>query len=144
MFNFLTNKSYMNGGSEKSIDNVEYRIVGEGEDRKIFLDIFTRSAGKEDLLKTVDLSDTIARRDFLTNIGQGLAVTSSEKQAVREETKALTESREIAFDVFKGLNVGGKDSSRWDVLSRAIRNNSSEGLNLEERRAFLKAGYGKQ
>ena len=144
MFNFLTNKSYMKGGSEKSIDNVEYRIVGEGEDRKIFLDIFTRSAGKEDLLKTVDLSDTIARRDFLTNIGQGLAVTSSEKQAVREETKALTESREIAFDVFKGLNVGGKDSSRWDVLSRAIRNNSSEGLNLEERRAFLKAGYGKQ
>ena len=144
MFNFLTNKSYMKGGSEKSIDNVEYRIVGEGEDRKIFLDIFTISSGKEDKLATVDLGDTVARRDFLTNIGQGSAVTSSEKQAVREETKALTESREIAFDVFKGLNVGGKDSSRWDVLSRAIRNNSSEGLNLEERRAFLKAGYGKQ
>lgn len=144
MFNFLTNKSYMKGGNKKSINNVEYRIVGEGEDRKIFLDIFTVSSGKEDKLATVDLGDTIARRDFLTNIGQGLAVTSSEKQAVREETKALTESREIAFDVFKGLNVGGKESSRWNVLSKAIRNNSSEGLNLEERRAFLKAGYGKQ
>jgi hypothetical protein len=144
MFNFLTNKSYMKGGSEKSIDNVEYRIIGEGKERRIFLDIFTRSAGKEDLLKTVDLNDAIARRDFLTNIGQGLAVTSSEKQAVRDETTALTESRDLAFKVFKGLNVGGKDSSRWNVLAKAIRNNSSEGLNIEERKAFLKAGYGKQ
>lgn len=144
MFNFLTNKSYMKGGSEKSIDNVEYRIVGEGEDRKIFLDIFTRSAGKEDLLKTVDLSDTIARRDFLTNIGQGLAVTSSEKQAVREETKALTESREKAFDVFKDLNIGGKNSSRWNVLAKAIRNNSSEGLTEKEKIVFFVEGYGQQ
>ena len=144
MFNFLTNKSYMKGGSEKSIDNIEYRIVGEGEERRIFLDIFTRSAGKEDLLKTVDLGDTVARRDFLTNIGQGLAVTSSEKQAVREETKALTESRELAFDVFKDISVGDKNSSRWNVLAKAVRDNSSEGLNAEERKAFLKAGYGKK
>ena len=144
MFNFLTNKSYMKGGSEKSIDNVEYRIIGEGKERRIFLDIFTRSAGKEDLLKTVDLNDTVARRDFLTNIGQGLAVTSSEKQAVREETKALTESRELAFDVFKGLGVGEENENKWQQLAKAIRNNSSEGLNAEERKAFLKAGYGKK
>ena len=144
MFNFLTNKSYMKGGSEKSIDNVEYRIVGEGEDRKILLDIFNASAGKEDKLATVDLSDTIARRDFLTNIGQGLAVTSSEKQAVREETKALTRSRELAFDVFKGLGVGEENENKWQQLAKAIRNNSSEGLNAEERKAFLKAGYGKK
>lgn len=144
MFNFLTNKSYMKGGSEKSIDNVEYRIVGEGKNRKILLDIFSTSAGQEDKLATVDLGDTIARRDFLTNIGQGLAVTSSEKQAVRDETTALTQSREVAFEVFKGLNIGGKNSSRWNVLAKALRNNSSEGLSAEERKAFLKAGYGKQ
>ena len=144
MFNFLTNKSYMKGGSEKSIDNVEYRIIGEGIDRKVLLDIYTISGDTEDKLATVDLSDTIARRDFLTNIGQGLAVTSSEKQAVREETKALTESREEAFEVFKGLNVGGKDSSRWDVLARAIRNNSSEGLTEEEKIAFFAEGYPKE
>ena len=96
------------------------------------------------MLKTVDLDDTVARRDFLTNIGQGLAVTSSEKQAVREETKALTESRELAFDVFKDISVGDKNSSRWNVLARAVRDNSSEGLNAEERKAFLKAGYGKK
>ena len=144
MFNFLTNKSYIKGGSKKSINNVEYRIVGEGEDRKIFLDIFTVSSGKEDKIATVDLGDKIARRDFLTNIGQGLAVTSSEKQAVREETKALTESRELAFDVFKGLGVGEENENKWQQLARALRNNSSEGLNAEERKAFLKAGYGKK
>jgi hypothetical protein len=144
MFNFLTNKSYVKGGSKKSINNVEYRIIGEGEDRKIFLDIFTVSSGKEDKLATVDLGDKIARRDFLTNIGQGLAVTSSEKQAVREETKALTESRELAFDVFKGLGVGEENENKWQQLAKAIRNNSSEGLNAEERKAFLKAGYGKK
>jgi len=144
MFNFLTNKSYVKGGSEKSIDNVEYRIVGEGKERRIFLDIFTRSAGKEDLLKTVDLGDKIARRDFLTNIGQGLAVTSSEKQAVRDETTALTESRDLAFKVFEGLGVGEENENKWQQLAKAIRNNSSEGLNAEERKAFLKAGYGKK
>lgn len=144
MFNFLTNKSYMKGGSEKSIDNVEYRVVGDGESRKILLDIFTTSSGNEDPLATVDLSDTIARRDFLTNIGQGLAVTADEKQAVRDETKALTESRDLAFKVFKDLNVGGRNSNRWNVLARALRNNSSEGLTAEERKAFLKAGYPKQ
>jgi len=144
MFNFLTNKSYMKGGSEKSIDNVEYRIIGEGINRKVLLDIYTISGDSEDRLATVDLSDTIARRDFLTNIGQGLAVTSKEKQAVREETKALTESREEAFEVFKGLNVGGKDSSRWNVLARAIRNNSSEGLTEEEKIAFFAEGYPKE
>lgn len=144
MFNFLTNKSYMKGGSEKSIDNVEYRIIGEGINRKVLLDIYTISGDSEDRLATVDLSDTIARRDFLTNIGQGLAVTSSEKQAVREETKALTESRELAFEVFEGLNVGGKDSSRWNVLARAIRNNSSEGLTEEEKIAFFAEGYPKE
>ncbi len=144
MFNFLTNKSYMKGGSEKSIDNVEYRIIGEGEDRKVLLDIFSTSSGKEDKLATVDLSDTVARRDFLTNIGQGLAVTSKEKQEVRDETTRLTQSREKAFDVFKGISVGDKNSSRWNVLARAVRDNSSEGLNAEERKAFLKAGYGKK
>ncbi len=144
MFNFLTNKSYMKGGSEKSIDNVEYRIIGEGKDRKILLDIFNVSAGQEDKLATVDLSDTIARRDFLTNIGQGLAVTSSEKQAVRDETTALTRSRELAFDVFKDISVGDKNSSRWDVLARAIRNNSSEGLTEEEKIAFFEKGYGQE
>lgn len=144
MFNFLTNKSYMKGDSKKSINNVEYRIVGEGEDRKIFLDIFTISSGKEDKIATVDLGDTVSRRDFLTRVGQGSAVTSKEKQAVREETKALTESREIAFDVFKGLDIGEENENKWQQLARAIRNNSSEGLNLEERRAFLKAGYPKQ
>jgi hypothetical protein len=143
MFNFLTNKSYMKGGSEKSIDNVEYRIIGEGEDRKVLLDIFSTSSGKEDKLATVDLGDTIARRDFLTNIGQGLAVTSKEKQTVRDETTMLTQSREKAFDVFKDISVGDKNSSRWNVLAKAVRNNSSEGLNAEERKAFLKAGYGR-
>jgi len=144
MFNFLTNKSYIKGGSKKSINNVEYRIVGEGEDRKIFLDIFTVSSGKEDKIATVDLGDKIARRDFLTNIGQGLAVTSSEKQAVREETKALTESRELAFDVFKGLGVGEENENKWQQLARALRNNSSEGLSPEEKRIFFDKGYGKQ
>jgi len=144
MFNFLTNKSYMKGGSEKSIDNVEYRIIGEGEDRKVLLDIFSTSSGKEDKLATVDLSDTVARRDFLTNIGQGLAVTSKEKQEVRDETTRLTQSREKAFDVFKDISVGDKNSSRWNVLAKAVRDNSSEGLNAEERKAFLKAGYGKK
>tara|TARA_R110001583_G_scaffold100015_1_gene245627 strand:- start:227 stop:2197 length:1971 start_codon:yes stop_codon:yes gene_type:complete len=144
MFNFLTNKSYMKGGSEKSIDNVEYRIIGEGKERKILLDIFSVSAGKEDKLATVDLGDAIARRDFLTNIGQGLAVTSSEKQAVREETKALTQSRELAFKVFKGLGVGEKNENKWQQLARALRNNSSEGLNPEEKRIFFDKGYGKQ
>ena len=144
MFNFLTNKSYIKGGSKKSINNVEYRIVGEGEDRKIFLDIFTVSSGKEDKIATVDLGDKIARRDFLTNIGQGLAVTSSEKQAVREETKALTESRELAFDVFKGLDVGEENENKWQQLARALRNNSSEGLSPEEKRIFFDKGYGKQ
>jgi hypothetical protein len=134
----------MKGGSEKSIDNVEYRIVGEGKERRIFLDIFTRSAGKEDLLKTVDLNDAIARRDFLTNIGQGLAVTSSEKQAVRDETTALTQSRELAFKVFKGLGVGEKNENKWQQLAKALRNNSSEGLSPEEKRIFFDKGYGKQ
>tara|TARA_R110002153_G_scaffold73454_3_gene191687 strand:+ start:10367 stop:12154 length:1788 start_codon:yes stop_codon:yes gene_type:complete len=144
MYNFLTNKSYMKGGSEKSIDDLEYRIVGEGEDRKIFLDLYSTSGAASDKIATVDLSDAGARRDFLTNIGQGLAVTSSEKQAVREETKALTSSRQEAFVVFKDITVGDKDSSRWNVLAKAIRNNSSEGLNKEERRVFLMAGYGKK
>ena len=144
MFNFLTNKSYMKGGSEKSIDNVEYRIIGEGKERKILLDIFSVSAGKEDKLATVDLGDAIARRDFLTNIGQGLAVTSSEKQAVRDETTALTQSRELAFKVFKGLGVGEKNENKWQQLARALRNNSSEGLNPEEKRIFFDKGYGKQ
>jgi len=144
MFNFLTNKTYIDGSTEKKIDNVEYRIVGEGEDRKIFLDLYSISGASSDKIATVDLGDTVARRDFLTNIGQGLAVTSSEKQAVREETKALTESRELAFDVFKDISVGDKNSSRWNVLARAVRDNSSEGLNAEERKAFLKAGYGKK
>ena len=144
MFNFLTNKTYIDGSTEKKIDNVEYRIVGEGEDRKIFLDLYSISGASSDKIATVDLGDKIARRDFLTNIGQGLAVTSSEKQAVREETKALTESRDLAFKVFKGLGVGEENENKWQQLARALRNNSSEGLSPEEKRIFFDKGYGKQ
>lgn len=130
-FNFLTNKSYTKGGSNKSIDNIEYRIVGDGDDRKIFLDVYHRSGNTEDLLKTVDLSDSTARNDFLTNVGRGLVETTDQKTAVRLETKALTESRKQAFKVFEDLSIGDKNSSRWNVLAKAIRNKSSEGLNLK-------------
>ena len=139
----LTNRDY-NG---EEIAEVEY-IKGKGKYGVIMKIITQNSSGVRTPQPDIILNDQGQRNRFINSllIEDKTLGTPTEIRAGIDEYNVLQQFRiEAQENVFKKLKgVGGKNRNTWQDLSRALKNNSSEGLSPQEKIMFFEAGYGKQ
>lgn len=136
----LTNRTY-NG---EEIAEVKY-VKGKGK-YGVVMKITTQSKGVLTDQPDVILNNQGQRNRFINSllIEDETLGTPSEIRAGIDEYDVIQDFRiKAQNEVFKDLQgVGGPGRNTWQDLSRALKNNSSEGLSPQEKVMFFAAGYG--
>jgi hypothetical protein len=118
----------------KKISDIEYEKIGENQDGSpiVTLQVFTQEGDKEIPQPKIELTSAESRKEFL----EDLAVSKFGLSKADEIAEAYTNIQNTRQEVQRVFGIYS------DKLKNAIINNSSEGLNREQRIAFLMAGYG--
>ena len=144
---FLTNRTY-NG---EEIKEVRY-VKGPGK-YGVIMRIKTQSPTGVITQPDILISDQGQRKRFINSLLMGDKTLGSDNEirAGIEEYNIRQQFRIKAQEgIFKGYDAGGQseidgevvNNSTWEVLANAIRTNSSEGLNANEKTIFFEAGLG--